>query len=77
MGGLILIHDIDTTKGQSGSAILAKDSANPSQNGKVCIGIHTGGHKKSQLNVGTLFTKGIDFWIKVCVDNMIAKQEKE
>jgi len=67
-GGHILWHNVDCTKGNSGSPIIIIDKDWIKQQGwehcsKVIIGIHTGQCLYEGFNYGTLMTKPLFDWI--------------
>jgi len=67
-GGHILWHNVDCTKGNSGSPIIITDKDWLIKTGrqyhhKVIIGIHTGQCLYAGFNYGTLITKHIYDWI--------------
>jgi len=67
-GGHILWHNVDCTKGNSGSPIIITDKdwlikTGRQHHHKVIIGIHTGQCLYAGFNYGTLITKHIYDWI--------------
>ena len=73
-GGWIFTYDVDTFKGQSGSAVRITDASFVTENKKLgrfhadkaktkCIlGIHTGSNKDETKNLATLITPEIAEW---------------
>jgi len=73
----LVIHNIDTTEGNSGSPIYVvdeewvnncrsktKNSKDKPELTKVVVGVHTGAERGKAVNYGTLITFEIDTWIK-------------
>lgn len=67
-GGVLIWHDADTTKGNSGSPIMATDPAFVAKYAthgakKIVIGVHTSGGHKVKVNFGSLMTTELWEWI--------------
>ena len=71
----MILYDVDTTAGQSGSSIFAttpnfvedakrrEHRQNFSNYTKAVIGVHTGYNSHLSLNAGTLLTQDLRKWI--------------